>query len=706
MKAKNYLTMNVLRLCLSALIAFGFTAAVAQESGEVLISESFNNLGASWKQIALEDQVGGEVKAENGTLKLSSQGRYFGVYNTRPVSGHFIVDLSFVKDENIGLALIKSQKGKPDTDNYTLLTVDQKQGDVVVRVRDRQNGKANVLDHTGKTDFEGQRQNSRESELNIQPDLYKHVLTGDKYSLPYTQTHKKIRIFREDNAGFFHYYYEVGKEFEGEEYTDWMELRPSPDWNGQGTEFFVALVALHEGTTTVREIKAVRKPRKDQGDRNTGFEVTQREYNWSGFMGDAHVVTFDEAFRYQDQGIKFVFWSEMNYIPAWHLNNQLLYTYEFVETWDEQVPGCHEPMSDRLHRWTRVEVLEDNPVRKVLKWHYVLSNPNYRVPHHGKGEQLPVVNEIWTFYPDGSGTRHIIYKPKLDTDFRAAHELGELISIAGSSSHSSDFYASPALTLRNLKGDVQQAHPGPKFDYYSHIDDWKQQIISVHFQNEPDVFCVWSDDPGIPQTYSGYQIRYENAWQNPDGTIAHWPVNKRPYTSAFSSGGTWKGEVSHASLLSWGVREGIQWEDHYKTDESGRKYREWVSLVGVNTPGDTSRLKAQSRSWLFKGEVKASGGSFIRKNYKKNAWVFQLDPGSNKLEFNIMPEGKARKIVQPALRINHWGSDTDIRLAVNGKQLERETFSASAIEKDALLIWMNTTLQSHDKVVVTKKTGG
>ena len=40
----------------------------------------------------------------------------------------------------------------------------------------------------------------------------------------------------------------------------------------------------------------------------------------------------------------------MNYIPAWHINNQLLYTYEFVETGLAGSNVCYEPMSDRLRR--------------------------------------------------------------------------------------------------------------------------------------------------------------------------------------------------------------------------------------------------------------------------------------------------------------------------------------------------------------------
>lgn len=242
---------------------------------------------------------------------------------------------------------------------------------------------------------------------------------------------------------------------------------------GPGQNYYVALIACSDGQAVFNSFKAAQKPKADQDNTKTGFKATRREYNWSGFFGDAVVVTFGDEFKYRDRDIKFVFWSETNYIPAWHLHNQLLFTYEFVETWGGGNPGCHEPMSDRLKRWSRVEIVEDNDVRKVVHWHYVLCNPDYKVPDNDKGTQLPEVDEYFTFYPDGSGTRYIVYTPKLDTDFREAHEVAELISISGSSSHSKEFFSSPALTLLNLDGDVQNAHPGPKFDFGSKLDHKK-----------------------------------------------------------------------------------------------------------------------------------------------------------------------------------------------------------------------------------------
>ncbi len=65
--------------------------------------------------------------------------------------------------------------------------------------------------------------------------------------------------------------------------------------------------------------------------------------------GDATVISFNRNIaRLLHKNRQFVFWSEANFVPAWHMNNELLYCYEFAETWSDLSKGCFEPMSDRL----------------------------------------------------------------------------------------------------------------------------------------------------------------------------------------------------------------------------------------------------------------------------------------------------------------------------------------------------------------------
>ncbi len=686
MLSKNTFVMIVV----SVLLTMHQVSAGEGESKNLISNDS------GWA--SLDQGESGEFEiTESGLLIKNNEDDRFIIINDERFTGSFYAEASFAKDENVALALIQRKGTEPDPDNYTMIRVDtNEEGQVVVSVNDRQNGIDNVLDYTGKhlrriEDMEPERR-----------DDYDHVLDGTQYSVPFTQTAKKVRIFRESNSGFFHFYYAVAKELRGERAEGWMELAPSKDWGEPGTEYSVALISDNAGTVEYNSVEAAVKPLRDQDDSRTGFRAVRREYNWTGFFGDAVVVTFDDFFPWSDNDIKYVFWAETNFIPAWHINNQLLFTYEFVETWEGGNPGCHEPMSDRILRWASVNILEDNDVRKVVHYHYVLINPDYKVPMNDQGSQLPEVDEYYTFYPDGSGTRHIVYTPKLDTDYRQRHELAELIAIAGTESHAKPYFDSPALTLTNLQGNVEMAHPGLKIDYGSHIDDWKQVIMSVHLKNQPDVFCVFSTDPDVPDTWSGYKIRYEIAWQSVNGTSNHWPVNKRPFTGNNGSGATWEEEVTHSCLMSLGVIEGIEWDDHYKVDDRGRKFREWVSLIGLNESGDVAGIRNKTSSWLFPGKVTVKNGcSFLKVDYRKKCLVFERTGEEYVCEFTLDPSAENSVLINPSFLIRNWEENDDISVLVDGKSVDESRIRADITGAKELLVWIYETIDSESLVKIS-----
>jgi hypothetical protein len=357
-------------------------------------------------------------------------------------------------------------------------------------------------------------------------------------------------------------------------------------------------------------------------------------------------------------------------------------------------------MSDRIHRWTGAKIIEDNDVRKVVHWHYVLCNPDYKVPFDDQGEQLPEADEYFTFYPDGSALRHIVYTPKLDIEFRSTHEIGELQVNAGSLSHPYEFFDSPALTVLNLEGEVEHTHPGPKFRYDSKLDDWNQMIIAVHLKNEPDAFCSWSTDSRTPDTFSGYKIRYINAWHSLDGLFIHWPVGKRPYTFKEGNTGTWRAEASHASLMSWGIREGIDWEDNYQLDERGRKYRQWISLIGLNEQGDLEALKNKTRSWLFPGTINMTEAScsFVKTDHAQKAIVFEKVGTNQKCYFQIDPTEQNSVLINPVIRINNWSTVTPLNIMIDDNILSKDQYRFHLLNDRDALIWINKTINTKTNI--------
>ena len=221
-------------ICKSLLIAAfffpfvnGCTASQMQrfkENGEVLLSGSFKSSSGQWQSIYLNGNAGGSSRTENGLMNVMSSrpDTIYGVYSPVSVSGHFYAEVEFGEDENTALALVHDKNGKPDTNNFTMITVDRnKDGKVVVSLKDRQAGVDDVLDNTGR----------------LGKKRYTHIL-DNQYSVPFTKTNKKLRIFRDDASGFFHLYYSVGKEIRGKRAEGWLELAPSKDRAKDGQKFY------------------------------------------------------------------------------------------------------------------------------------------------------------------------------------------------------------------------------------------------------------------------------------------------------------------------------------------------------------------------------------------------------------------------------------------------------------------------------------
>ena len=218
---KNTILKNSLKyLAPFTLFILGACTGKSASTSEV-ISENFNRLSQSWQKVSLSSGEAGQIETKEGQLRISSQSPLQGIYHQTTLSGHFFVEAAFAQDKNVGLALIQEKNGKPDVENFTMICVDQNdQGLVVARVKDCQNGKRDVLDNTGLTDFSTLPEKDKEQTgSHLGKDLYEHVLTGTQYSVPFTNTDKKIRIFREANGGFFHFYYAVRKNIHGKDFV-------------------------------------------------------------------------------------------------------------------------------------------------------------------------------------------------------------------------------------------------------------------------------------------------------------------------------------------------------------------------------------------------------------------------------------------------------------------------------------------------------
>ena len=548
-----------------------------------IISDNFEKLDSNWLGVDLGG--GGSFYSNNEKLTvIANTGSTYAVVNTKKISGHFYAEIDFLMDDCTALALFNAKSdGSVDTNNYCMISVMSENGNHVLTVKDRQNGKDNVLDNTFQRDKEKR---------------YKNELGKNDYSVPWSSTAKRLRILRHDGEKFFHFYYQVSKTVNGITAIGWAELAPSKEWSQLTGEFYVGVVAIN-GTAVFDNLSVWTKPLSDKTDENTGFKATLREFTWSGYSGEALVVTFDKINAPLTEGKrKFIFWKETNYVPCWYLDENILYTNEFVETWNGGYKGCHEPMSDRLLLFSKINLIEDNDTRKVIHWHYVLSNPDYHYPTDGVGTQMPEVDEYYYIYPDATIIRKIRYKPKLDSDFRSWHELTELIVINGNSTKAVDHLSNPALSIWPINSTEEKYYPSGGSNYDMPKND--ATILAAHFNKHPDIFNVFCDLLAYPQTNPGYPINIYKNWHSVKYGFTHWPISKEQYWTSDpnSNPQMWSQQVNHSSLAGAGVYGGTDWNSNYKIDSDGRKYREFLSLMSMSPKGDLQTAKQTVQKWL------------------------------------------------------------------------------------------------------------
>jgi hypothetical protein len=579
----------------------------------------------------------------------------------RSIAGHFVAEVALDTESGGGLVVMHDDHGRPDTRNAIAVEVSRDaQGRTVVRATDIREGKADVLDPTGQVDRA----------------RYQHVLDGS-YSLPFERTGLRLRIARDAATGYFRLAYSVSKSIRGETVSGWISLAVVPGWSATDQVFRVGVLAPTQARTRYEHLRFHTVATSDRDDTSTGFAIAKRDYNWSGFDGEALVVTFDKALPQhaladgRSADLKFVFWSRANFVPVWHLSEQLLFSYQFLETWGGGGDGCYEPMSDRLLRWSRVEVVHDNPVRKVIRWRYVLCDPDYRVPDDEHGTDLPEVEELWTIYPDGTALRRMTYFPKLDTQFRNWHEVMEMIAIAGTRTVPSQHLNSPALTLADLGANRLTFHPGKSFDKQG-VNQWNEFIAVTHFKSAPDAFAAVVNTDPLPDSLRPYPIRFDLDWHHEDFRMSHWPVETEPYQEAHKSHGRFDAEVGHTSLIGAGVWEGTDWNDRFQTDERGRRFRQWVSLVGLHRPNDLDGIRQRVRAWRDARSVRVLEGASPNVDFDHTQAHYTIRPTAESVRLTVGPSSDATKQLA-ALRLTDRACFTP-RLKLAGSTLSSDQF--------------------------------
>jgi hypothetical protein len=220
----------------------------------------------------------------------------------------------------------------------------------------------------------------------------------------------------------------------------------------------------------------------------------------------------------------------------------------------------------------------------------------------------------------------------------------------------------------------------------------------------PDFYTVYSQAEAYPEIWPGIKIETQIAWHNTDHIFSHWPVGREPYGQNAQDWGktsrsyaSHKNEVTHTSLASAGFygKLGVDFNDHFQIDESGRKFRRHVMLVGVSKPYQYDEVKNQIQTWLEPGTISMLNNDFefIKIDRIFRSIVLKSNGKTQECKFNIKPN---TILVNPTFTIENWKGNDKAEVLVNGSKVEAKT----AKEGKSLLVWIPGTFNKPAQISI------
>jgi hypothetical protein len=638
--------------------------------------------------------VTGIADAEGESLILSAEGQgEFGFIDSYAVSDTFEVQLEAVQEGAgaAGLTMYKCLHGVVETDSYVRMEhLIKTNGRAAIRVYATEQGETRVEEWWQKK------------------HAYFEYELGDK---AFGERPLALRIRRDARAGCLRFDYRCVKEIDGLPVEGWVEFPTLADWDAR--DFCVsAYVRCDDGAARGRfgNLFVRTVPHDDQLEPDVGFKVTRRPYTFSGVQDEAVVLTFDRRLvPYADA--KFVFWRLANYIPWWHIDDKCAVSYEFVEIWGggttwegEEEGGCCEPMSDRFLRWSNVDILEEGPARIIVRWQYVLANPEYQ--WWGRDPiRRPLVDERYCFYPDGVGVRRITYYPVQSDRYKPSwNEIAEPMVIQRGGVYPGEVINQTALSMLNLEGRRNDyTYLGQRPEYISEETKyWNNAIARINMNHRPAVYAGFSQADEVyevtfPAPYVDWWANYQNDWhmdmkggyeyKGDFWPFAHWPISRIPYENHTRTMGRYLREPGHTSILSVPGHPGA------------KEPTTWAMLMGLTSPWDDDIPRITVSSWIQPGDIKLHGGGcrYMGNDLYERALLFEQTSG-NVCQFIITPDPVLRN---PVVIIEGWTGGTP-EIIIGDEQLSAKRYRVS-LQNSRVIIWIEATLRKETLIRISSE---
>lgn len=687
------------RVLLSYTLSFAYDAAAgpggrwvntaATDFPSVLVDEAFGALDERWREIRFPGagNVAGEARAEDA-LVLSARGSAgYGVYLSTPLEGTFDVQLQgrLLEGTAAGLALFKDVGGRPDpASGVRVERTRDEQGRDVVRAFAQRNGESMAEEWYQTT-----------------VPFFEYRLGDDEFGTEALG----FRVQKDERASCLRFAYKYRRRVDGLDLEGWMEFPTVADWDKRGWYVcpYVRSAADIPALARFERLLVANTRRDEPIEETAGFGARRRTYTFSGVSGDALVVSFGREAPF-NRTAKFVFWREANYMPWWHIDDKCAVAYQSVETWDGGTTwkgatpgGCCEPMSDRLLRWSTVDVLETNDARVVVRWQYVLANPEYQWWGLDPARR-PFVEESYCFYPDGNGVRTITYRPVTGTPYETKwNEISELLMIHRGGVLPSECLSRTALSMGNLQGVVTNYTylTNPSQYIGDPVNSWDEAIIRLNLNHRPAPFMAVAQGASVyrrtfPAPYDDWWGHFDNTWhaerqggyeyEGDFWPFSHWPISRIPYEEHTKSNSRFVREPGHTSIMGVPGHPGA-------TEPTT-----WAVLIGLGEPGDSEGPRRRVSSWLYPGEVKTLTEQcrFVENDVYRRALVFECDVPAAPCRFTLKPHPVC---VNPVLSIRNWGQSPPV-VSLDGKPLPPEQYRWAVADRE-LVLWISTTVWSN-----------
>jgi hypothetical protein len=383
----------------------------------------------------------------------------------------------------------------------------------------------------------------------------------------------------------------------------------------------------------------------------------------------------DIVVQFDNSPIRVVFWRGTRYSPAWVMENGIWMADQSAETGTGE-EGCIEHMQDIHCRYSNVRIIENTQARVVIHWRYapVSSRDHLWVRDEKTGWEF-WVDEYYTFYPDGTGTRKMIWRKPFDGDhYPPWIQKQETIVLCHPGQRPEDVINLDFITLANFKGE-------------SHTYAWTKEPASlrqsepaepliqvVNLKSKAKPFIIF--EPGSRRGYIGGNEGLYSRFS----TCNHWPV-----AQISSDGRDAQAPDQPSSFLGTTT-------DPFLHDGPDQTY--WASWLYGTTERTAAELAALGKGWTRSPKLEINGAGYENEGYDLSERAYLLkcgSPGRPSVLDGVLPASEESPLSAICLVIKGWG-DSGVQVKLDGRTLnETKDYRLGytrELEGNQLCVWI------------------